>query len=163
LILKIRHPSWADRMEIRVNGKKQKITGRPGSYVDIDRTWRNGDKIEVSLPMRLRAELLPGSTNIVALLYGPIVLAGKLGTGDLPGNGQQTHDQLDFAKLPVPSSASLRGTPSEVLASVKPAKGAPLAFRISGTKTSPEFSLAPFYRISHERYAVYWELQPGGH
>src|SRR5664280_183543 len=160
LIMKIRYPSWADRMDVRVNGKQQKITGRPGSYVDIDRAWHNGDRVEVSLPMRLRVELLPGSTNFVAFLYGPVVLAGELGTGDLPGNGQQTRDQLDFAKLPVPSSPSLHGTPSEVLARVKPAKAGPLAFRIRSTKTSPEVSLAPFYRISHERYAVYWELQP---
>ena len=69
---------------MRVNGKKQKISGTPGSYVALDREWRNGDRVEIQLPMKLHTEPLPGTTNMVAVLYGPIVLAGELGTNGMP-------------------------------------------------------------------------------
>ena len=77
LALKIRWPAWAEKISVRVNGKKQKISGAPGSYVSLDREWQNGDRVEIQLPMKLHAEPLPGTSNIVAVLYGPIVLAGK--------------------------------------------------------------------------------------
>ena len=50
----------------------------------LDREWRNGDTVEIQLPMKLHTESLPGTTNEVALLYGPIVLAGELGTNNMP-------------------------------------------------------------------------------
>ena len=38
--------------------------------------------------MTLRAEPLPGSTDIVAFVYGPIVLAGRLGRDGLAAGNQ---------------------------------------------------------------------------
>ena len=57
--------------------QETKNSGAPGAYVSLDREWQNGDRVEIQLPMKLHAEPLPGTTNIVAVLYGPIVLAGK--------------------------------------------------------------------------------------
>ena len=47
--------------------------------VAVGRIWQNGDRVEVKLPMSLRSEQLPGTSDVGAFLYGPIVLAGKLG------------------------------------------------------------------------------------
>ena len=55
----------------------------PGSYLILRRTWRTGDKVEVVLPMSLRLERLPDDPKIAAILYGPTVLAGELGTEGL--------------------------------------------------------------------------------
>jgi hypothetical protein len=100
LALKIRWPAWVEKISVRVNGKKQKMSGAPGSYVSLNREWRNGDRVEIRLPMTLHTEPLPGTTNIVALLYGPIVLAGNLGTNGMPS--PYARDQLDLAKIPDP-------------------------------------------------------------
>ena len=156
--LNLRHPAWAEGMTVRVNGKKQKITNPPGSYFAIARTWQKGDKVEVRLPMHLHLETLPGDSNTVAFLYGPLVLAGELGTNGLPANGQQAPNQLDFAKMPVPPVPSLSDKPGKILARIKPTKGDALAFHLKSTKDSPEISLIPFYRLHHERYAVYWKI-----
>ncbi len=156
--LNIRHPAWADRMTVRVNGKKQKITNPPESYFTIARTWQKGDKVEVRLPLHLHLETLPGDSNTVAFLYGPLVLAGELGTNGLPANGQQAPNQLDFAKIMVPTAPVLSGRPDRVLAQIKPVKGGTLVFRLKQAKNSPDISLIPFYRLHHERYAVYWKI-----
>jgi len=68
-----------------------------------------GDVVEVHLPMRLRAEPLPGHSDVVAILYGPIVLAGRLGRKGLtPGAdiivnertyGDVLHDEVDVPAL----------------------------------------------------------------
>ena len=55
----------------------------PGSYLTLNRTWKEGDRVEVRLPMSLRIETLPGDDTQQAVMYGPLVLAGRLGTEGL--------------------------------------------------------------------------------
>jgi uncharacterized protein len=161
--LHLRRPAWAGDLTVRVNGKKQKIPGPPGSYLVIDRTWQKGDRVEVRLPLHLRREPLPGDSNSVAFLYGPLVLAGRLGTNGLPAHGQQARDQLDFAKIPVPPAPALSDKSAPALSQVKPVKGESLLFRLKPGGGAPPVSLIPFYRLHHERYVVYWPVRDPGH
>jgi hypothetical protein len=156
--LKIRHPAWAtDGLKISVNGKNQKIKSAPGSYATVEREWRDGDTVKIRLPMKLHAEFLPGTTNEIALLYGPIVLAGELGTNGMPrrlqGNGQG-----DFNRVPDPSAPMFATTPDELIKRVKPVRGQPLTFRTDGIGRPAEVTLIPFYAMHHQRYSVYWKL-----
>jgi DUF1680 family protein len=57
----VRWPAWADKISIRVNGRKQKVSGTPESYVSINRQWRDGDWLDIEWPMRLHLEPLPGT------------------------------------------------------------------------------------------------------
>jgi DUF1680 family protein len=56
-----------------VNGRKQNTETAPGSYFTLQREWRDGDRVEIRLPMSPHSEFLRGTTNVVAVLYGPIV------------------------------------------------------------------------------------------
>lgn len=67
-------------MEIRVNEESFPHNSKPGSFVSISRTWKTGDRIEVKLPMSLRLEPMPDNATRTAICYGPVVLAGELGT-----------------------------------------------------------------------------------
>lgn len=155
LALKIRWPAWAEKMSVRLNGKKQKISGTPGSYVSLDREWQNGDRVEIRLPMKLHTEPLPGTTNIVAVLYGPIVLAGNLGTNDMPN--PYAKDQLDFAKISDPKVPVFVGDPKTFLKKIKP-MGEPLVFQTKNLGQPNDVTLVPFYKANHERYSVYWNV-----
>ena len=78
--LKIRCPQWlASDAQITINGKKQNIAAKAGTYATLDRTWKSGDTIEIRLPMQLTQETFPDDKSKVAFLYGPVVLAGDLG------------------------------------------------------------------------------------
>ncbi|MGD0815717.1 MAG: beta-L-arabinofuranosidase domain-containing protein [Verrucomicrobiota bacterium] len=154
--LRIRHPAWAGKVTVRVNGRKQKVTDGPGSYLTIERAWRNQDKVEVLLPMRLHLETLPGDAGHIAFLYGPVTLAGRLGVEGLPPNGQLAPNQLDFAKTPLPEVPTLPCKPARALARAKAVKGEPLTFQLKITEDA-EIPLVPFYELHHERYAVYWK------
>jgi hypothetical protein len=72
----VRIPGWAttDPM-ISVNGKRVSESVQPGAFAAIRRTWKDGDRIELELPMPLRLEQVDANhPNLVALLQGPLVL-----------------------------------------------------------------------------------------
>ena len=157
LALKIRWPSWAESpVGISINGKAQTITGHPGSYVTLDREWHDGDIVEIHLPMSLRTEPLSGATNIVALLYGPIVLAGELGTNGMPAD-PYARDQTKFVKwppVPVPVFVADNGS---LLKRIH-ATDRPLTFRTKHLGRPEDVTLVPFYEVQHQRYTVYWRV-----
>jgi uncharacterized protein len=75
LRLNLRIPAWANGASISVNGKRSKNQLAAGSFASLQRTWRNGDRVELELPMRMRLESLdPANQDVVALLRGPLVL-----------------------------------------------------------------------------------------
>src|SRR5580658_7872958 len=94
--LNVRIPYWADAASVTVNGKrfkpKQKL--EPSSYAKIERTWKNGDIVEVKLPMRLHLQPIPDDANLAAILYGPVVLAGELGTENLDPKRLYSDDKI---------------------------------------------------------------------
>jgi DUF1680 family protein len=156
LALKIRWPAWTQSdMAVRVNGKKEKIKGQPGTYVTIDREWRDGDGVDIQLPMKLHTEPLPGTTNIVALLYGPIVLAGKLGTNGMPN--PYAENQTAFVRSRPPPVPVFVASPDSLLKHVR-ATDEPLTFRTRNLGRPDDVTLIPFYKAQHERYGVYWNL-----
>ena len=78
LTLHLRIPHWTPSAELTVNGKPQPVTPANG-FTAIHRVWRNGDTVELSFAMPLRLEALPANggpahPDVVALLYGPLVL-----------------------------------------------------------------------------------------
>ncbi len=157
LALKIRWPAWADNLSVRVNGRKVKITGQPCSYVTIDRQWHNGDRVDVRLPMKLHVEFLPGTTNIVALLYGPIVLAGDLGTNDMPADIYAA-DQTQFVNWPTPPAPVLVADNFRSLLRHVHPTDRPLEFQTRHLGRPTDVRLIPLYKANHLRYTVYWTV-----
>ena len=73
--LHLRIPAWAVGARIAVNGSTWPRTPVPGSFAALDREWRDGDRVDLELPRRLRLEALDrGHPETVALLSGPLVL-----------------------------------------------------------------------------------------
>ena len=86
MALKIRYPGWAtDGMQLSINGDTRPVDDAPGTYVTVEREWQSGDTVLVRLPMSLQPETMPDDPTTFALLYGPVVLAGDLGTTGLDG------------------------------------------------------------------------------
>ena len=63
---------------VRVNGRPVERVAAPGSYVELTRKWSSGDRVELVLPKALHLEPLPDNADRVALMWGPLVLAGDL-------------------------------------------------------------------------------------
>ncbi len=156
--LRVRHPAWAaGPLGVTINGEAVAATSSPGSYLELQRSWREGDRVEIRLPMKLRTESLPGSPDIAAILYGPIVLAGKLGVVDLPSS--YTPDQRDRVNVPHPAAPAFVTDDADWLRQVELVSRSPLVFRTRGLARPQDVTLVPFASVHHERSAVYWRLQ----
>jgi len=160
LAIKVRYPSWASSgITVLVNGQRQAIAGKPGSYVSIDRQWRSGDTVQVQLPMSLHMEALPDDPHIQALMYGPIVLAGDLGTEGLSGlkrYGPSAPPLGRVSSIEVPTFVA--DSAADVLARVKPVIGKPLTFQTTGLGKPNDVTLIPLYKTFEPRYTVYWTI-----
>jgi DUF1680 family protein len=74
--LYMRIPAWASAGAIlSVNGKRISDSVLPGTFASVRRTWKNGDLVELELPMTLRLEPVDANhLNLVALMRGSLVL-----------------------------------------------------------------------------------------
>jgi DUF1680 family protein len=161
MAVKLRIPSWTRGAGLKINGQAQSMALPPGSYATIDRQWRDGDRIELSLPMSLHLYHASDNPRSVAIMDGPIVLAGKLGRNGMPSSDQAT-DQNQYNKVTFVSVPELQIDPNADPARwLKPAGGDdPLAFTTANFGMAQWIEVAPLYEIHHERYTVYWEVEP---
>ncbi len=147
LTLQVRYPSWArNGIEIKVNGKRRKVSANPGCFVPVERTWSNGDKVEVNIPFSLRLAPMPDDSNRVAVMYGPLVLAGDLGP---------VADSLSNDAMYVPVMMTDRRDPSSW---IKPVEGKTNTFITYKTGRPHDVVLKPFYTVYNRRYSIYWDL-----
>lgn len=162
LALRVRAPEWAAApVTFRLNGRRLPIKGEPGSYATIERDWKKGDRLEAIIPMAVRTEALRGTTDQVAFLYGPVVLAGDLGevarTATFPYAPDQ-HDNFDADVAEVPA---LAGDAATIAKSLRPVRGERLAFVTEGVAEggeAEEVTLRPFAELYYRYYNVYWKL-----
>jgi hypothetical protein len=147
LNLQIRYPYWAKTgMTVKVNGRKVSITSQPSSFVSLFRTWKNGDKVEVTFPFSLRLEAMPDDSTRVAIMYGPLVLAGELGPVDNPEAS---------SPMFVPVIMSESHNPSDWLL---PVAGKANTFMMNGVGKPEDVELKPFYATHDMRYTIFWDL-----
>ena len=159
LAVKVRFPSWAvSGLSLAVNGVAQPVSAAPGSYVTIDREWKTGDTLSITLPMTLRAEAMPDNPKVVAFLYGPILLAGDLGREGLTTAVRIGPSAPPVRRMDMPAVPGILGDARAALASIAPVPGAPLTFRLPVAGTTAPVTLAPFYLASDIRYTAYWTL-----
>jgi DUF1680 family protein len=74
--LYVRIPGWASPNPVlMVNGKRVSAAVEPGTFASLRNNWKDGDRVELELPMPLRLESVDANhPNVVALLHGPLVL-----------------------------------------------------------------------------------------
>lgn len=150
MIIKLRHPSWADNVKIKINGRK--ISGKKDDcgYISLDRRWKDNDIIEVEYPMQLTFEPTPDGSGSGVLLYGPIVLAARLGTEGMqppaPDSDPTKYNDYYTYDYNIPDNMP------HSLDISKLKKTGDLRF-----ETEEGIIFEPLYDIHRERYGIYWK------
>ena len=145
--LRIRHPYWVKQgFGVTINGKPVPVNTAPSSYAAIRRTWRSGDRVEVRLPMSLHTHPMPDNAGRVAVMYGPLVLAGDLGPEDHPAAGRP-----DFVPVFVPGQRDLDQW-------IKPVADQACTFQTLNAGQPHDVLFKPFFRVHERRYSVYWDV-----
>lgn len=164
--LQLRYPGWvvAGKLELRVNGKKVDVQQQPGAFIALERRWKKGDKVELTLPMHSELEKMPDGSNYYAILHGPIVLAAKT----QPFTNEKINYFSDDSRMghiasgqmcPLEAAPFLLGNSQEFIQQLKPVAGKPLTFNASGLINGQQMQnveLIPFFRLHESRYAIYW-------
>ena len=130
--MNLRIPYWAKSGGVvSVNGQHTANTQlKAHSLRSLNRKWNDGDTLELSLPMPLHLHAMPDDGNLVALMVGPVVLAGL------------SDDELTY-----------KGTPAQLIDAVKPVEGKPLTYALESAGKTITFK--PLYRVVDESYGVY--------
>jgi len=165
LAVKIRRPHWAkDDLILMVNGKTFPVTADAGDYITIDRLWEKNAEIKLTLPLKLRTESMPDNPNKVAFFYGPVLLAGALGTEGIEEVDPHAQERGKFDNFPSPPIPVIVAADKKIDEYIKPA-GEPGRFivdgsmlKMLGTESTTDIKLIPFYMMHYQRYMVYWDI-----
>lgn len=140
----LRNPKWAGNgLQVKVNGKILKTTVNESGFLVVNRKWKTGDVVVVSVPMTLRTESMPDNPNRVAILNGPIVMAGQLGT---------------VAPDPVVGIPVMLTNDRDISNWIKPVAGEKQRFKMQGVGRPFDPILKPFYQTYKEFYSVYFDF-----
>jgi DUF1680 family protein len=153
--LKLRVPSWTTGANsVAINGKQVGLAGTPGSYLAITRTWKAGDRVEFTIPMKITAEHLADDPAQQAFLYGPLVLAGQFPKENLAEYLE--HNQgPEISEAPAITVPALTAKSTDPADWIHPVDGQSLTFRTIGQ--AEDVTLKPLNQ-SWKRFAVYWTV-----
>ncbi|MHC4706439.1 MAG: glycoside hydrolase family 127 protein, partial [Planctomycetota bacterium] len=158
--LNIRIPYWATKpVTIRINGKKRETKGEPGSYVPLNQEWKNGDKIKIDMPMSLHLHRMPDDPTLAAIMYGPLVLAGELGTQGMDPKTVYAKSQGVLRSHNAQPAPDFAADADSLDAWIKPVPGRPLTFRTVNAGRPRDVTLIPYHKLFGQRYAMYWRIQ----
>ncbi|PYX41485.1 MAG: hypothetical protein DMG81_03585 [Acidobacteria bacterium] len=126
----VRIPAWATPDPVlSVNGNRVSEAVKPGTFAAIRRTWRDGDRVELELPMPLRLEPVDANhPSVVALVQGPLVLFAVT-------DSQPTFDRSSLLQAKAANNAN--------------------GDWIANTADGSSITMRPFMKIDKESYSTY--------
>lgn len=129
--VKLRIPAWTQSARLRVNGRTQSVT--PGEMATIDRRWKDGDVIELTIPQPLRVQAIDAENpKLAALLRGPVMYVGLN-----PWEG------IEETAIDLPGA-------------LKPLAGANEAYRTA--VGGRDLVFRPYYSVGLEKYNTYFKI-----
>lgn len=156
--LNFRAPAWLESdMTAAVGTDKYRSAGN--GYLRIDRQWKAGDEINITIPMAIRT-YYSRQNNKIAYKYGPIALAAPFGSvKNINGVREYISNEtkIDTVTASVPYIITDNKEPEKL---VELENEDTLTFKIKGENSSNghDIKLVPFYTLHHQFYTVYWNL-----
>jgi hypothetical protein len=176
--VRIRVPWWARKgVEVRVNGEKVAAEAKPSSFLALRRTWKNGDAVDVSMPMSLYAEPLPDDPEMIAVMYGPLVMAGLV-FEDVEFRGDRNNLDSWLERAPEeerPRVSHLRVVHDQLPSTVYPEHFRSyysdpfhevtlprerIALTFQTRPPNPRVKFVPLYEILEWPYGIYFRVKP---
>jgi len=137
----LRVPGWAKgTAAVSVNGKPFEPAMSKG-YAIVDRKWKQGDVVAITLPLELRIEPTPGDESTIAIMRGPMVMAADL------GSTSEKWDQPDPAMVGENLLGGFKATPNVERVS----------YETHGVIRPADLTFVPFYSQYERRSAVYFK------
>jgi hypothetical protein len=152
----MRIPGWCTAPRISLNGKRLSVPQNPKGWAVIERTWKQGDKVVLTLPMQIRVKVWEKNKSSVSVYRGPLAYSVKIGERWQKFDG--TEKWPAFEVLPTtPWNYGLIVDLANPSASFRVVKR---AGKISGEPFTPED--APISLVTKGKRIPEWKLEPNG-
>jgi hypothetical protein len=93
--LYLRVPGWCAAPELRINGRKTANLAGPQTFLVIDREWKKGDTVELTLPMKLWLRCWQRNGSTLSVERGPLTYSLKIGEKYVRYGGTETWPALE--------------------------------------------------------------------
>ncbi len=87
--LYLRVPGWCDNPKVTINGKEHSFQVESGLFIAVDRTWSNGDTVELELPMEITLTKWAKNQNSISVNRGPLTYSLKIGQQYVKAGGTE--------------------------------------------------------------------------
>jgi DUF1680 family protein len=155
--LNFRIPGWiAKPAVLTLNGNAVGRAERTTRYFQLERKWKEGDVVMLTLPASLRLELAKDASMTVSVFFGPVLLAGELGRENMPKDFADKDANLKALAVSVPEISASSRNPADWL---RPVEGAALTFTAHDAGPADGITFRPLYEVHHQRYSVYWRFR----
>ncbi len=77
--LYFRVPAWCHEASLGINRQSLDAHAPSGRYLRVERAWKDGDVIQLDLPMRLQLQHYPANHDSVSVNYGPLLFSLEIG------------------------------------------------------------------------------------
>ncbi|MCR5585103.1 MAG: glycoside hydrolase family 127 protein [Lachnospiraceae bacterium] len=157
-VLAFRIPDWAaGKMEIAIDGCEADYVIKNG-YAEIERDWISGSVINITIPMEVKAYVLPDDPSVAGFKYGPVVLSADLGNKEMTETVTGVQVSVPEKKICACEEIGLPEgiSKEEFLNDIKSwmIETGDMEFMIEGC--DPVFT--PHYKKYNTRYGIYWKL-----
>lgn len=152
--LSLRVPGWCEAAKVEVNGEAGNVNAKPGSWIVIEREWKTGDAVKLTLPMTISAKVWTTNRNTVSVHRGPLAYSVKIEEDWKPyDNGKPWKAWEVFAKSPwnyglvidaknPQASVKFAGSSGDVAAQPFTPQTAPVALKAKA-KRIPQWMMEP--------------------
>lgn len=169
--LRLRVPGWAEGFGAIVNGQAEGgFKASPGNWLGLDREWKDGDKVEIRLPLRFRYQAIDTKhPDRVAVLRGPAVYVQDATAHEPHYAVPERDEELNRLLIADPRgpnySLRLEGRNGEDVTSSAASQAG--TNRRGGAATAPAYTVAgakfmPFYAVQEvNAYRMYFDRKEG--
>jgi len=159
LKLAVRIPSWSGNdYSAKINGRDLESRSAAGSYLMINRVWKDKDVLEIVFKPSLWYSFLPVKNNHLSLGFGPLVLAAVFGEASVDDNLRNRYGPYDGTPVEVPSIVFNTDSINEYVT----ATDAGRRFFIIKSTSGKGIDLVPFLSVNKEYYSVYLPVNSHG-
>ena len=131
--LYLRIPRWCTGASVTVNGEPVPCAAKPLTYVVLEREWKDGDRVNLRLPMEVRVQKWEKNQNAVSVSYGVLTFSLKIGERWQRCGGTDAWPELEV----FPTTPWNYGL---VLDEKNPAKSCKMVNRAGGTLPAQPFT-----------------------
>jgi len=159
----LRVPGWCQRPQVAINGEQFDVATATKGWIHLDRTWKEGDRVELVLPMDIAVRVWARNQNSISVDRGPLTYSLRIGENWQRYGG--TDQWPAFEVFPTTSwNFGLVVDPRKPASSITVAKRveklAPQPFTVENAPVSLKVEARRIRQWKQESNGLIGELQP---